>query len=128
MMNHPWFRTVFVTVRTWAIVGLALGVGIGLVAAARNGFHSVPDVIRLLAALGATFALLLGSTGFAAGGLALLPRMRVPSGAPFAFASAVATTTFLWAARAFEFDLAYPARWSFVHGFGGMLAFSSACL
>ncbi|MFN8177895.1 MAG: alkaline phosphatase family protein [bacterium] len=117
-------RTFLVTTRTWAIVGVALGAGLACVTAARNGFRSPADVLRLSLGLAALFGAVLLATGALAGVLVALLGRRVRRPAEAAFASAVATTGFFWVVRAFEFELAYPARWPFVHGFGGMLAFA----
>ena len=125
-MGRAAVRTVLVTVRAWALGGFALGSALAAVTAWRNAFRSVPDVLRLDVALGLVFALVFAAVGAVAGLLlAATGRGRDRTGA-LAFAAALATTAFLWAARAFEFEWAYPARWPFVSDFPGMLAFVSA--
>jgi hypothetical protein len=119
-------RSFLVTVRGWLVAGIGLGVGLGALTAARNGFDSAADALRLHAALAAVYGVVLGGAGIFAGVVAALLARRIRHPGPAAFASAAATTLFAWSARAFEFDLAYPARYPFVHGFGGMLAVALA--
>lgn len=96
--------------------------GLGVVTAAHNGFHTFGDVLRLHAALAVVFGALLGASGLAVGVLAtLLGRGRDRPGES-AFAIVTAVTVGVWLARWFEFRAAYPARWSGIDGFGGMLA------
>lgn len=115
-------RTILVTTRTWVVVGVGLGVGLTVATAGLNGFHSALDVLRLHVALATVYGGVLGVTGIAAGTLTALFARRIRHLGAVAFAAAAATTLFVWAARLFEFDFAYPSRYPFVHGFGGMFA------
>ncbi len=117
-----------VTVRTWALTGVALGTALGVVTAADNGLRDPRDVLRVHAALAATFGAVLAAAGGAAGLVAALLGRPRGAAAPIAFAHAVACTAFLWGLRAFEFEWAYPARWPLVRDAAGMLLLATAAV
>lgn len=111
--------------RAGAVTGTLLAIAVAAFTAATNGFHAFGDTLRLTAALAIAFALPAGGVGLAAGaGFAAIRRRG--GGGEAAFAIVTSLIAAVWTARWFEFNLAYPQRWPFVDGFGGMLAVAIA--
>lgn len=117
----------------WLVVGGAVGTGLGLWTGVRNGFHSFLDVLLLGGLLAVTFGGMFLGAGLVVG--VLVGAWRTWRARPARYrpgelglGTAVATLGFVWAARWFEFEGAYPHLWPFVDGMAGMTAIAGGVL